>query len=53
MNAGTKVKILMKNGLHFNGVVNSSDDFFLHIIDRFNKPVSIAKSEISLLEVLS
>lgn len=52
MNAGTKVKVLMKNNLHFRGTVTSDDEHFLHINDKFGKPVSIAKSEISLLEVV-
>lgn len=51
MHAGTRVKILMKSNLHFNGVVISENQHFLEIKDKFNRYVSIGKSEIALLEV--
>lgn len=52
MQAGTKVKILMRNGLHFSGIVQDDNSFFLEILDKFNKKVLIGKGDISSLEVL-
>lgn len=53
MQAGQKVRILMKSGLHFSGVVISEENQFLQIRDKYGKDVRLNNLEISILEVVT
>lgn len=52
MNAGTKLKLLTKQGLHFRGEVQADNELFLEIKDKYGKTVCLNKTDISLIEVL-
>ena len=47
---GKQVFISLKSGLIYNGIVKETTENFIFISDKFNKPVTIAVSEISSLE---
>lgn len=52
MKAGQKVRLILKDGLHYNGLIIEADSHFLLIKDKFSKDVYIAKNEIKTLEVV-
>lgn len=52
MQAGQKIRLILKDNLHFNGEILEENDTFLIIKDKFSKQVYINKTEIKTLEVV-
>lgn len=48
---GKKVFLILKSGRKYSGIVNSFDDKFISITDKFNEKVMASVSEISSVEV--
>lgn len=47
---GKKVFIVLKSGMVYTGEIKETTESFIFIKDKFDKPVTIAISEISSLE---
>lgn len=50
---GKRVQIVLIGNFYYTGVILNEDDFFITIRDKFNKEVSLSKSRIEKMEVLS
>jgi hypothetical protein len=49
---GQKVRLILITGHHYSGKILEEDLYFLTILDKFSKKVSIQKQQIQVLEVL-
>mgnify|MGYP000877443423 CR=1 FL=1 len=47
---GKKVHIILSNNFSYEGTVIDEDNFFIIILDRFNKKVTIGKRDIQVIK---
>lgn len=52
MKESKKVRLILRNGFHYSGLVKEADEKFLILKDKFDRTVTIARDEIVLMEDL-